>query len=155
MCNNFITYENICQHLFFAQKKQERRELAFLLFLSFSHYLFINLPMRYLAKPLYFSAKPYTIWRNYRLLPNRIRFSLFSPITTTFSDRIMYLSAKNHNIPFLFIFSRHTIPETPDFCRKVYFCQIVSIATLTAVSKRQKKRGSPTTPVNPSKPEIP
>ena len=43
----------------------------------------------------------------------------------------------------------HTIPETPDFCRKVYFCQNVSIATLTAVSKTHKKRGPPTTPVNP------
>ena len=42
--------------------------------LSFSHYLFINSPIHYLAKPLYFSAKPYTIWRNYRLLPDCIGF---------------------------------------------------------------------------------
>ena len=84
------------------------------------------------------------------LSPNRIRFSLFSSITTTFSDKEIHLSAKIHNILFLFTFFRHTIPETPDFCRKVYFCQIVSIATLTAASKIQKKRGSPATPVNPS-----
>ena len=42
--------------------------------LSFSHYLFINSPIHYLAKPLYFSAKPYTIWRNCRFLPNCIGF---------------------------------------------------------------------------------
>ncbi len=43
--------------------------------LSFFHFLFINSPIHYLAKPPYFSAKPYTIWRNYRLLPNCIHQS--------------------------------------------------------------------------------
>ena len=38
--------------------------------LSFSHYLFINSPIHYLAKPLYNLAKPYTIWRNYQFLPD-------------------------------------------------------------------------------------
>ena len=42
--------------------------------LSFSHILFTAILIHYLAKPLYFSAKPYTIWRNYRLLPNCIGF---------------------------------------------------------------------------------
>ena len=62
--------------------------------LSFSHYLFINSPIHYLAKPLYNLAKPYTIWQNpiqfgettsfcqivwgfcqkVSLLPNRMRF---------------------------------------------------------------------------------
>ena len=42
--------------------------------LSFSHYIFTVLLIYHLTKPLYFSAKPYTIWRNYRLLPNFIGF---------------------------------------------------------------------------------
>ena len=42
--------------------------------LSFSHYIFTVIPIYHLAKPLYFSAKPYTIWRNYWLLPNCIGF---------------------------------------------------------------------------------
>ena len=42
--------------------------------LSFSHILFTAILIHYLAKPLYFSAKPYTIWRNYWLLPNCIGF---------------------------------------------------------------------------------
>ena len=69
--------------------------------------------------PLY----SYTIWRNYRLLP-------FSRFSSALADKILYLSAKIHNILFLFTFPLYTISETPDFCRKVYFCQIVSIATL-------------------------
>ncbi len=89
------------------------------------------------------------------LLPNCIRFSPFSHIPTAFSDKIIYLSAKIHSILSLFTFSRHMIAETPDFCQIVYFCQIVSIAMLSAVSKSHKKRGSPTAPVNPSIPEIP
>ncbi len=89
------------------------------------------------------------------LLPNCIRFSPFSHIPTAFSDKEIHLSAKIHNILFLFTFSRHTIAETPDFCQIVYFCQIVSIAMLSAVSKPHKKRGSPVAPVNPSTLKIP
>ncbi len=100
-------------------------------------------------------------------------------IPTSFSDKEIHLSAKIHNILFLFAFFRHTIAETPDFCQIVYFCQIVSIAMLSAVSKitlgyrlvaaifagceckhsrpahyPRKKRGPPPTVMNPTKPEI-
>ena len=33
---------------------------------------FYRLLIHYLAKPLYFSVKPYTIWRNLRLLPKSL-----------------------------------------------------------------------------------
>ena len=55
------------KRLFSGYEKQKKSLYSSL---SFSHYLFINSPIHYLAKPLYFSAKPYTIWRNYRLLPD-------------------------------------------------------------------------------------
>ncbi len=107
------------------------------------------------------------------LLPNCIRFSSFSHIPTAFSVKEIHLSAKIHNILFLFTFSLYTIAETPDFC------QIVSIAMLSAVSKitlgcrlvaaifagceckhsrpahyPRKKRGSPTTVMNPTQFDI-
>ncbi len=69
------------------------------------------------------------------LLPNCIRFSPFFYIPTAFSNKEIPLSAIIHNILFHFIFSRHTIAETSDFCQIVYFCQIVSIAMLSAASK--------------------
>lgn len=107
----------------------------------------------------------YTIWRNpYTFRQNPIQFGEttgFRQIVSNFRHIPIFqqhLQTKycifllKTAISYSFL---HTIPETPDFCRKVYFCQIVSIATLTAVSKIQKKRGSPVTPVNPSKPENP
>ena len=112
--------------------------------------------------PLYFYrfthilfGKTTSFCQKVSLLPNCIRFSPFSHIPTAFSDKVIHLSAKIRNIQSLFTFSRHTIAETPDFCQIVYFCQIVSIAMLSAVSKTHKKRSPPATPVNPSTLKIP
>ena len=55
------------KRLFSGYEKQKKSLYSSL---SFSHYLFINSPIHYLAKPLYNLAKPYTIWRNYQFLPD-------------------------------------------------------------------------------------
>ncbi len=132
------------KRLFSGNEKQKKPTQFFIIFplyfYRFAHILF---------------GKTTGFCQKVSLLPNCIRFSPFSLITTAFSDKIIYLSAKIHNILFLFTFSRHTIAETPDFCQIVYFCQIVSIAMLSAVSKPYKKRGSPVAPVNPSTLKIP
>ena len=63
----------------------------------------------------FLSISPYTIWQNCHfcqivsLSPNRIRLLPFPHFSTAFSDKIIYLSAKSHNIQSLFTFSRHTI----------------------------------------------
>ncbi len=53
----------------------------------------------------------------------------FFEIINHFQSKKIHLSAKIRNILFLFAFPLYTIAEIPDFC------QIVSIATLSAVSK--------------------
>ena len=71
---------------------------------------FYRLIIYHLAKPLYFLAKPYTIWRNYRvlpdcmgfcqivsLLPNRMRFCQkvsLSPNCIRLSPNRLYFLAK-------------------------------------------------------------
>ncbi len=132
------------KRLFSGNEKQKKPTQFFIIFplyfYRFTHILF---------------GKTTGFCQKVSLLPNCIRFSPFSQYSTAFSDKEILLSAKIRNILFLFTFSRHTIAETPDFCQIVYFCQIVSIATLSAVSKKQKKRGPPPTVMNPTKPEIP
>ena len=71
---------------------------ALLFLLSFSRYSSIVILIHNLAKP-------YTIWRNYRLSPNCIQLSSYPHFSTTFADKILYLSAKNRNILFLFTYN--------------------------------------------------
>ena len=52
-------------------KQPKKEPLQLLIIFPLSFYQF---SIHYLAKPLYFSAKPYTIWRNCRFLPNCIGF---------------------------------------------------------------------------------
>ena len=99
--------------------------------LSFPHSFFTVLTIHNLAKLLAFA-------KSYEVLPNRIRFSPFSYISTAFSDKEIHLPTKIRNILFLFTFSRHTIPETPDFCRKVYLFTTIP-ATPCVTDYRKKK----------------
>ena len=68
-------------------------------------------------------------------------------ISTAFSIKLIYLSAKNNNILLLFTFPLYTITETPDFCVKVYFCLIVRFFPQSPSYQRHpktKKLGSTT-----------
>ncbi len=67
--------------------------------------------------------------------------------STTFSVKLIHLSAKTANILHLFTFPFYTITETPDFCVKVYFCLIVRFLPLSPSYQRHpktKKLGSTT-----------
>ena len=62
--------------------------------------------------PLYFYRFAHTLFgkttgfcQKVSLSPNRIRFSLFSHFSTEFTDKILYLSAKIHNILSLFTYN--------------------------------------------------
>ena len=66
---------------------------------------------------------------------------------TSFSVKLIRLSAKTANILHLFTFPLYTITETPDFCVKVYFCLIVRFFPQSPSYQRHpktKKLGSTT-----------
>ena len=66
---------------------------------------------------------------------------------TSFSVKLIRLSAKTANILLLFTFPFYTITETPDFCMIVYFCLIVRFFPQSPSYQRHpktKKLGSTT-----------
>ena len=89
-------------------------------------YFFTAILIHYLAKPLYFSAKPYTIWRNYRLLPNCIGFC---QIVRRFCQKVSLL------------------PNRMRFCQKVSLtpnCIRLSPNRSYFLAKEPQNRSSPT-----------
>ena len=58
---------------------------------------------------------------------------------TSFSVKLIRLSAKTANILHLFTFPFYTITETPDFCVKVYFCLIVRFLPQSPSYQRHPK----------------
>ena len=76
-----------------------------------------------------------------------IGFDNIPHISTSFSVKLIRLSAKTDNILLLFTFPLYTITETPDFCVKVYFCLIVRFFPQSPSYQRHpktKKLGSTT-----------
>ena len=112
-----------CMKRLFSGNEKQKKSLYSSL--SFSHYLFINSPIHYLAKPLYFSAKPYTIWRNYRLLPDCIGFC---QIVCGFCQKVSLL------------------PNRMRFCQKVSLspnCIRLSPKGLNFLAKEPQNKSSP------------
>ncbi len=68
------------------------------------------------------------------------RFDNISHFLTTFTNKLIHLSAKTANILLLFTFPFYTITETPDFCVKVYFCLIVRFFPQSPPYQRHQKR---------------
>ena len=60
-------------------------------------------------------------------------------ISTTFSVKLIHLSANINNILLLFTFPLDTITETPNFCVKVYFCLIVRFFPQSPPFQRRQK----------------
>ncbi len=93
-----------------------------------SHQPALVLPLIFFNFTVYYHAKLHIITETPYKHENSEQFPClyyFPRISTAFSIKLIYLSAKNNNILLLFTFPLYTITETPDFCVKVYFCLIV------------------------------
>ena len=105
----------------------------------------------------FLSILPYTIWQNCHfcqivsLSPNCIQLSSYPHFSTKFTDKILYLSAKNHNILFLFTYNSGNPWLLP---KGILLPNCINRPSISGI-KNPKKRGPPTTPVNPSTLKIP
>ena len=130
------------KRLFSGYEKQKKSLYSSL---SFSHYLFINSPIHYLAKPIQFGettafARLYRFCQIVSLLPNRMRFCQkvsLSPNCIRLSPKGLYFLAKNprtqvHPLPNVKLplkTQENNVTFRPMYCQE---CRIYGLCEVSA-----------------------